>query len=468
VAALGGLALAAACGPRSIPQRLQELPPDFKRVPYVQSVTPTEATLVWQTHSPEAGAVRYWLGDSSKAATQADTAVTIDHVIRLDRLQPDTEYSYEVQTWEGRFTAARPFRTAPRPGSRKPFKFLVFGDSGEGTQGQLQLADRMPGEKAALIIHVGDVAYDNGSEIDFDFRHFAVYKDLLASVPFYPALGNHDVRTATGQPYLDAFHLPADNGAHTERYYSFQYDNVFFVALDSNTGAGYTQRFGDLRDPGSQQVRWLEGELRRARGDPSVDWIVVYFHHPPFSSGGGLGGHGSDLALRQTLQPLFDRYAVDLVFSGHDHDYERSFPLRCPERQPVSQACLVKGDDPKVARQRDGTIYVVTGGGGGPFAWRAVGVNWWTAFSRQVYEYITVDVSNEGLQVKSVDAAGSVMDEVRIERGAALQGEAVPAPKAAPDSAGQKALRNAPAGAAPDSTVPSVAPPDSAPLGGPR
>ncbi len=438
-AALGALGLAlllwgaGGCGPRSIPQRLQELPPDFKRVPYLQDVTPTEATVVWQTHSPEASLLRYWQGDSSKSVATADTAVAIDHAITLKELEPDTEYGYQVQTWEGRFTEAHTFRTAPRPGTRRPFKFLVFGDSGEGTQGQLQLADRMPGEKAALAIHVGDVAYDNGTEIDFDFRHFAVYKDLLGAIPFYPALGNHDIRTDLGQPYLHAFHLPNDNEERTERYYSFQYDDVFFLALDSNMGPSYTQRFGDLRDPGSAQVRWLERELRRGRRDPTVDWIVVYFHHPPFSSGGGLGGHGSDIGLRQSLQPVFDRYAVDLVFSGHDHDYERSFPIRCPEKQPASPACLVKEADAKMVKQRDGTVYIVTGAGGGPFAWRSVGVSWWTAFSRQIYEYVTVEASEQQLLVKSLDAAGGVMDEVRIER--TLPPGGGPGPAAAPGAA---------------------------------
>jgi 3',5'-cyclic AMP phosphodiesterase CpdA len=217
-------------------------------------------------------------------------------------------------------------------------------------------------------------------------------------------------------------------------------------------GPSYVQRFGDLRDPNGAQVRWLEAELRRARGDPTVDWIVVYFHHPPFSSGGGLGGHGSDLPLRQSLQPVFDRYAVDLVFSGHDHDYERSFPIRCPEKQLATPACLVKATDPKTAKQRSGTVYIVTGAGGGPFAWRSVGANWWTAFSRQIYQYVTVEVSDAGLLVKSVDAAGGVMDELRIERTlapAGARGAAAPEPAVTrPDSAGRKALI-APEGEAP-------------------
>jgi 3',5'-cyclic AMP phosphodiesterase CpdA len=427
------------CATRGIPQRLQELPPDFKRVPYLQNVTPTAATIAWQTHSPEESTLRYWSGDSANRPSISDTTVSIDHAIVLDELRPDTEYTYQVRTWGGDFTEGRTFRTAPAPGTRKAFKFLVFGDSGEGTPGQLQLADRMPGENANLAIHVGDVAYDNGTDIDFDFRHFAVYKDLMDDVPFYPSLGNHDIRTEFGRPYLNAFHLPANNPARTERYYSFQYDNVFFVALDSNAGPTYVAEFGDLRDADNAQRRWLEGELKRAAGDPTVDWIVVYFHHAAFSSGRGIAGHGSDIGLQQSLFPLFEQYGVDIVFMGHDHHYERTFPLHCDPGTALSPACAVRGEDPKRVVGGSGTVYVVSGAGGGPFSWRAVGVSWWTAFARQTYQYITVEVDGPVLVMKSLDAGGGVLDEVRFER-PAPEGQPQQAEPGPPRAAPQKAV----------------------------
>jgi 3',5'-cyclic AMP phosphodiesterase CpdA len=456
---------AAACSTRTIPERLQQLPPDFKRVPYVQMLTPESATIVWQTHSPEASFLQFWSGDSANKPSIADTSISLDHAIRLTDLQPDTEYTYQVRTWEGAFTTARTFRTPPELGTRKPFKFLVFGDSGEGTPGQLEVADRLPGENAALAIHVGDVAYDNGAEIDFDFRHFAVYQELLGQVPFYPSLGNHDVRTEQGQPYLNAFHLPGNGPDGTERYYSVQVDNVLFVALDSNQGPGYTERFGNLRNAESEQVRWLEGELRRARGDATIDWIVAYFHHPPFSSGRGIAGHGSDLALRDVLVPLFDRYRVDLVFTGHDHHYERTFPIRCQEGAPVLPDCQVPQDDPGRVGAGSGTVYVLSGGGGGPFAWRAVGVNWWTAFARQVYQYVTVEVDGAAtLHVRAIDSSGGVIDEVRVEREGAAPGEPPAAPGDVPPEAipGQAAPEAAP-GPSPPQAAPGQAPPEAIP-----
>ena len=391
----------------------------------------TSAVVAWQTHLPEASALTFWTGDTAAQVRLADSTVALDHAVALTALRPDTEYGYRVRTWTGRFTEPAAFRTPPLPGARRPFRFLVFGDSGEGTEGQLRVADRMAAEEdVALAIHVGDVAYDNGSEVDFDFRHFAVYKELLDGAPFYPSLGNHDIRTELGAPYLNAFHLPQNGPRGDERTYSFQRDNVLFVALDSNAGPTYTQRFGDLRDPEGEQASWLEAELRRARGNPTVDWIVVYMHHAPFSSGTGIGGHGSDVALQQTLVPIFDRYRVDLVFTGHDHHYERTFPIRCRPGAPVTAACRVRaaggetGAEGPVARG-SGTVYIVSGAGGGPLAWRAVGVSWWTAFARQVYQYVSVDVEPQALAVRAKDADGNVIDEVRIE---GPRAEAAPAP----------------------------------------
>ena len=124
------------------------------------------------------------------------------------------------------------------------------------------------------------------------------YKPLLdAGVRFYAALGNHDSQS-------NRFYKPWNmNG---ERYYAFSKKNVKFFALDS-----------DYMDP--KQLQWVDNELKGARDD----WKIVYFHHPLYSSG---GRHGSEVDLRVTLEPLFVKYGVNVVYSGHDHIYERIKP----------------------------------------------------------------------------------------------------------------------------------------------
>src|SRR6185503_15453317 len=135
------------------------------------------------------------------------------------------------------------------------------------------------------------------------------YQDLVRRLVFWPCLGNHDWSTASGQPWRDAFVTPANNAAGSENYYSFDFGNAHFTVLNSNQSTS----------PGSAQHDFLEEDLAAT----SQRWKFVVFHHPVYSS----SQHGSDTTIRSNLTPLFDAYGVDVVFMGHDHDYERTKPL---------------------------------------------------------------------------------------------------------------------------------------------
>jgi hypothetical protein len=126
---------------------------------------------------------------------------------------------------------------------------------------------------------------------------------------FWPCLGNHDVRTSTGGPWRDAFWTPANNASQSENYYSFDYGNAHVVVLNSNASTS----------PGSAQYKFLDEDLAAS----TARWKFVAFHHTIYSS----GRHTSDKLRQKNLAPLFDKHAVDVVFMGHDHDYERTKPL---------------------------------------------------------------------------------------------------------------------------------------------
>ncbi len=183
-------------------------------------------------------------------------------------------------------------------------KFLVMGDNGTGERPQYEAAQTM----AAAItlfpfdfaIMLGDNMYGSQRPADFITKFERPYKPLLdAGVEFYASLGNHDEQN-------NRFYKPWNmNG---ERYYTYTRKNVRFFALDTNH-----------MDP--KQVDWLTKELQQAE-EP---WKVAYFHHPLYSSA---GRHGSQTDLRLVLEPLFVRYGVNAVFSGHDHVYERIRPQK--------------------------------------------------------------------------------------------------------------------------------------------
>jgi predicted MPP superfamily phosphohydrolase len=192
------------------------------------------------------------------------------------------------------------------PNRADSLKFAVLGDFGTGTREQYELAavmkrvhDVFPYE---LVILVGDNLYGSERPQDFKKKFEVPYKPLLdAGVKFYASLGNHDARE---QRYYKLFNMDG------KLYYTFKgsKQSVRFYALEST-----------YMDP--DQIVWFEKELRNS----DSNWKIPYFHHPPYSSG---DRHGSDARLREVLEPLFIKYNVSVVFTGHDHFYERTKPQK--------------------------------------------------------------------------------------------------------------------------------------------
>jgi alkaline phosphatase D len=295
----------------------------------------------------------------------------------------------------------------------------------------------------------GNLAPGNGPATWRDFA--ANVARSAANRPWMPAIGNHENELGAagrdGKPsttaywngpygngtYLSRFLLP-DNGVRNYdgnhlrgSFYSFQVGTVFFVSLDAddvtyqgdqiseastttydsgltipggtvNTGYQYTGTLVPKESdyslvPGgaypNQQTLWLERTLRKARTDESVDLIVVFMHHCPLSS--NINGNGTDLGIRRTWLPLFDKYEVDLVLSGHEHVYERSYPVRGYDngspgtvttaftqdgvsytageafntrRPTVVSAATGKVNGQEVIDTSKGTVFYILGGGG--------------------------------------------------------------------------------------------------------
>jgi len=191
----------------------------------------------------------------------------------------------------------------PFPLRANSVRFAVIGDFGTGEKPQIEVAQQMVKSRVAFpfdfVITVGDNIYTGSQPSDFDLDFAVPYKALLdAGVPFYAALGNHD---KTNERFYKPFNMGGAN------YYSFRKHNVRFFALDSN--------YMDLTE-----TAWVEAQLHDA--DPT-DWKICFFHHPLYSNA---RYHGSDLDLRKVLEPMFVKYGVNVVFSGHDHVYERVRP----------------------------------------------------------------------------------------------------------------------------------------------
>ncbi|HID07716.1 MAG TPA: hypothetical protein EYP10_11295, partial [Armatimonadetes bacterium] len=212
----------------------------------------------------------------------------------------------------------------------------------------------------------------------WETEFFQPASKLLSRLPIYPCLGNHE---RNSPHYFDLFVLPGN-----ERFYTFAWSYASFFILDI---------YFSPCDANSEQYQWLQTQLANAR----TPWKFVVLHSPIYTSGphGRLNEQGkpreSQIRLGQELlEPLFRKYGITAVFSGHDHLYERSF--------------------------KDGIYYIVTGGGGAPL-YHPTGDPKQNPYSQKVvsvYHYCLITVMRDTVHVQAKDINGQVIDEFTIAR----------------------------------------------------
>jgi len=354
--------------------------------PYLQDLAPTSITVMWELEEPIPAKLIV-----TDAAGEKTVDVPADRIAeaRVDGLEPAKRYRYRVeaggQRWDGEFA------TAPQVGQDVPFQFIVVGDSRNGLEQHRRVVERMAQEVPDFVLGTGDMV-DEGFRQDEWQQFFDVENELLRDNVYFPALGNHDRqgRGRTADNYRAYFSVP-DNGADSERYYSFTYAAARFLVLDSNA---YSFALTD-------QTAWLERELIAARQDPAIHHIFVVMHHPPFS----ISLHGGARDLRERWTPLFEKYQVTAVFSGHDHVYERA--------------------------ESGGIRYFVSGGGGAPLYPRRpspspVDAEAVKKFERALH-YLRVTVTGTRIDVAAIRADGTLIETTSWTEGAAAAVAAIPA-----------------------------------------
>ncbi len=292
----------------------------FSRRPYLQQLGACSVIVVWRTNRPSAGEVSFRRSDENPRRA-SDGKVGVEHIVRLENLEPNSTYSYRVLSRDqpgavggeqGITTEEVRFRTAPADGS-VPVRFAVIGDAGAGSDKQLLVRDLLETLQIDLLLVTGDLVYPLGFDELYQMRFFDVYEDLFARVCVYPAIGNHD-SIDRGVSFDAQFVLPGHARGGGGRHYSFDFGAAHLVAIDTNVSL----------EPGSEQREWLEDDLRRTE----QPWKIVFSHHPIYTT----GPHGDDpykLPLRAALGPVFDAAGVDLVLAGHDHVYEDLFARVC-------------------------------------------------------------------------------------------------------------------------------------------
>lgn len=369
---------------------LRDILGEVERGPQLALASTESMTIAWRSFDSVEPAVVYW-PENGLSSSSGGGGMGMEHVIALVGLSPDTNYFYQLQHDGEPVGDIHSFATASRD-SAAPLRFAVLGDFGCGCPAQYRSVDVINATQPDLVLTTGDNVYFSGTEMEVRQNYFIPMASLINHVPVYPSLGNHDLLTGNGAPFLDSLYLPTNDANGSERYYSFDRGNCHFIALEATHSL---EDFSSI----SEQAQWLVSDLQRT----SATWIICYFHQPLYSD----SSHGDAPLLQRFLAPIFDEHGVDLVLSGHDHTYQRTYPMRGGE--PLPSPREPNYIDP------EGTIYVVTGAGGAtvyPLLMRSQR----RAAGQERRHVVIVDVVENELTLSAVDHGGVVFDRITITK----------------------------------------------------
>ena len=403
------------------------------RGPYLQSGSPTGAVVRWRTDVLSTAAVRYGTNPASLTGLAVESVSTNNHLVQITGLQPATKYFYSAGTPSQALVSGTNFwfKTSPLTGVPTPTRFWVLGDSGTANSQARAVRDAYynfavtNNHAADFWLMLGDNAYNEGTDSQYQSGVFDMYPTTLRNLFLWPVLGNHETAQSTSTnitfAYLDIF-SPPQNGevgglaSGTRKYYSFDYANIHFIALDSMTSG---------RNTNSPMALWLQDDL----ADTTQEWIIVYFHHPPYTKGTHNSDGESDLVqIRQNILPILEAGGVDLVLNGHSHVHERSYLLNGHYglSGTLNAAMKIDGGDGREAGdgayQKNefnlGTVYVVAGSsgqiGGGSLNHPA------HFLSLNEIGSLVIDVNSNRLDAQFLTGSGTISDHFTLRKRAVV------------------------------------------------
>lgn len=370
-----------------------ELLANFHRGPFVQNVRTTSAQIVWQTSLISTGTVEVGISSNLLNLAFANGATNSTQAVLLSGLLPQTLYYYRVRSWFGGEQFVSPvfsFRTFSETGE---ITFALVGDSGAGSLAQYDVARQLELARPDLVLHLGDMVYDSFKSGAADLRFLSVYRRQMREVPWFATMGNHDIdMVERDTAYQDSLFLPTNSVSGTEHYYSFDHGEAHFVCLfvpDLKFRADLAHL---ALTNGSPQYEWLTNDLART----AKPWKILFFHLPVSTSSFHAAedqnaNNVSDQAdLQEIILPIAREYGVQVIFNGHDHNFERFAPIQ-------------------------GVHRVVSGGGG-----RSV----YSMFHRDEtsaqfyarYHFVRASLNAERLIIEAVDEQGGIFDRMVIHQ----------------------------------------------------
>lgn len=368
----------------------QQKKPDFIVYPYLQYTTPNSIRIQWETTDSTTTHLYYGTAKLNTGKPVWDTILTIPgkrlmHYITLNNLQPETIYFYKTKSvlpgGDSLVSEVNTFQTAVKDSTA--FAFTIFSDS------QIDAAD--PGawervirmalkERPNFALHGGDLVDLGYRKNDWVDHFFSPARKFMNHIPIYTIPGNHEHDAALYYQYL---YVPQPY------YYSFRYGNAEIFMLDTN----------QYQETGTDMYNWLEQALAKS----TAYWKFIVHHHPPYSSDeDDFGNSHSEATITgdeevQGLTSLYDKYGVDIVFYGHIHTYERTWPIRA--NKTVND---------------NGVTYINIGGSGGRLENAAPIRSWFTNKVRTVHHFGYIAINGSTLQFQAIDENGQLFDSFQI------------------------------------------------------
>jgi hypothetical protein len=401
------------------------------RGPYLQNATQEEITVRWRTSHPIRGRVYYWTPGSEARFFMQEPVPTTEHSVRLSGLQVKGTYHYKIAGTDATYE----FRTLPPAHGTVSTRVWIIGDSGTGNDNARAVyqayRDFTADRQTDVWLMLGDNAYGQGTDQQFQNAVFNIYNPLLHSTCLWPAVGNHETYWAhqddnpltknQADPYLAIFDMPSQGEAGgvpsgSELYYSFDYGRTHFICLDSQVSD---------RSQGGPMHDWLRADLARV-SEQDYDWVIAYWHHPPYTH----GTHNSDkeqqhFDMRENFLPLLEASGVDLTFGGHSHTYERSILMNghygtSDTYDPAQHAVDAGNGRPEGdgsyrqgAHQKRGTIHTVAGSSGKKGSFRADHLPFMVE-NLSVLASVVVDIEGRALHVTTLGSQGEILDSYTL------------------------------------------------------
>ncbi len=351
----------------------------------------TSVVVTWRTVDDDTRAGKVFYGTGGEATIEAPAftfryqsgiggigeAVRI-HEAHLCGLTADTEYTYRVESDAVHTSTTYSFRTAPDIAATPDAEVLIasVGDSRDGYAVWALLVDEILARTPDLVLFSGDAVTVGQFQEEWE-EFFAIAEPLFARVPIISVHGNHDLNSVN---FYSQFAMPGD-----EQNFSFDYGHAHItIANDS------PEQTADLTGLVKEHLRsdLMANQAKR--------WKIVNHHRPVYSAS---TRHGTDTTLLTEWAPIFDEFHVDLVLAGHDHNYERTHPMKNMTQQ---------------ATPADGTVYIVSGGAGADLYGN--GSDFWTAYSQMTHSALMVRVRNTMLDITAFDQTGTQIDALTITK----------------------------------------------------